>query len=241
MKNELVLCIPGPWKNRNEFVSLIASETKGDFMFAGGILVNPPKDDHIGLEFYEYDKTMRDAFEYAGQDKLSKKLLEKIDRHSATVYLFFPFPITENMDKIKRFVKVIKKINGFAIKIESTGIAHDWKNWDSIIKSNDLFEIYSGFVVLISDDQYYYSCGMHNFGFPDIQITRDIDINEAADLMNRFNFWVVSDNPTLDSGHTFSLTEDSPYYKIELVKDNRHDKEELFYNQNGLWNLAPVN
>jgi hypothetical protein len=41
MPRELLLCVPGPWEDRSDLVRAVASETKGEFMFAGMILANP--------------------------------------------------------------------------------------------------------------------------------------------------------------------------------------------------------
>jgi hypothetical protein len=81
---------------------------------------------------------------------------------------------------------------------------------------------------------------MHHFWLPDCQISRQTPIEEAADSMNRFNYYQISEHPTLESGHTFSLTPDSPYYRLTLVADLRHDADELFRNPNGLWTMEKV-
>ncbi len=49
-------------------------------------------------------------------------------------------------------------------------------------------------------EDYYYSCGMHHYGFPDVEVASKIDPNTAADLMNRFNYWRIVEKPTLPLG-----------------------------------------
>ena len=94
--------------------------------------------------------------------------------------------------------------------------------------------------MLIGEEGHYYSCGMHNFGLPDAQISTSFDSEEAADLLNQFNYYRIIEKPDLESGHTFSLTADSPYYRIELIMDNRNPEDHLFHNPHGLWNLTLV-
>ena len=92
-QRELLLCIPGPWKDRSDFVRTLISETKGEFMFAGMILANPGKKDHVPLDFAPHDPQMRQAFELAGQGKLSALLLGRIAEHRGVAYLHFPIRI----------------------------------------------------------------------------------------------------------------------------------------------------
>jgi hypothetical protein len=70
VQREILLCIPGPWKDRGDFVRAVISETKGEFMFTGMILANPGKKPHVPLDFAPHDPHMRQAFELAGQRKL---------------------------------------------------------------------------------------------------------------------------------------------------------------------------
>jgi hypothetical protein len=81
---------------------------------------------------------------------------------------------------------------------------------------------------------------MHNFGLPDVQISRNFDMQEAADLMNRFNYYQIIEKPSLGSGHTLSLAADSPDFRIELLMDEHHPKDDLFHNPHGLWELTRV-
>ena len=92
-QRELLLCIPGPWEDRSDFVCAVVSETKGEFMFAGMILANPGNKDHVPLDFAPQDPQMRHAFELAGQGKLSAQLLDRIAEHRGVAYLHFPVEI----------------------------------------------------------------------------------------------------------------------------------------------------
>jgi hypothetical protein len=240
VSQEAMICIPGPWKNRTEFLEGIATHTKGDFMFAGAILANPKAKDHVPLEFCEPYEEMRKAFEIAGQGKLSIELLDQISAHNSVVYIRFPLDAITQRKRMLTFTNLIRELGGYAVKIESTGIAHNWETWNSLLSSDNPFDQYRCFVVLIGDSEHFYSCGMHHFGLPDCQISRDIPMEEAADTMNRFNYYQIIEQPNLESGHTFSLTPDSPYYRLVLSPDYRHETDEFFRNPNGLWTMERV-
>lgn len=236
-QRELLLCIPGPWQDRSDFVRAIVSETKGEFMFAGMILANPKGKDHVPLDFAPGDPQIRQAFELAGQRKVSQQVLEQISGHGGVAYLHFPIRIINERDRVITFTNVLQRCGGYAVKVESAGVAHEWRHWFAALNSKNPFDLYRAFVVLIGDADHYYSCGMHHFGLPDVEVERSVEINEAADLMNRFNYWQIVEEPKIAAGHTFSVTADAPRYRINLKNDARHEPEHLFHNANGVWNL----
>jgi hypothetical protein len=235
-----MLCIPGPWGSRADFLHRVVTHTKGEFMFAGGILANPNAQDHVPLEFYGPTDNIRKAFEIAGQGKLPNELLDQIDAHKSVVYLRFPLGVIRQKEHILKYTSLLRDLGGFAVKIESTGIAHTWDVWDELLSSDNPFDQYRCFVVLIGDEEYYYSCGMHHFSLPDCQISRTIPVAEAADQLNRFNYYQIVEQPELESGDTFSLTPDSPYYQLIRNQDSRHENDELFHNPHGIWTMKKV-
>lgn len=239
-EKEAIIGIPGPWKDRTDFIERLVTATKGEFMFAGLILANPKEKDHVTLELREPDPQMRTAFEYAGQGKLSPKTLDEIAKHATTAYLHFPLAVSGQQSRLKRFTGVVKDIGGIAVKIESCGVAHDWPTWEEILSSDDPFDLYRAFVTLIGDEDYYYSCGMHHFSLPEVQVPRSLEIPEAVELINRFNYYRIVEQPQLSSGHTFSLTPDSPRYRLNLVEERRYEPEHLFHNSYGMWDLQKV-
>lgn len=240
MNRELVIAIPGPWKDRAEFLSCLVATTKGELMFVGNILANPKAKDHIAVELYEADSHMQEAFEYAGQGKLKQSTIKSIAEHKMTAYLRFPLSVSGEQARMRMFTSAIRKIGGIAVKIESSGTAHEWEVWDEILDSTNPFDLYHGFVTLIGGEGSYYSCGMHHFGMPESQVPRSLEIQEAADLLNRFNYYRMVENPELKDGHTFSLPDEHPGYRLRLLSDPRHDSENLFHNPYGVWDMEPV-
>jgi hypothetical protein len=240
MDRELIIAIPGPWKDRSDFLSRLVTFTNGEFIFAGNFLVNPKANDHVIAELYEADPHLQRAFEYAGQGKLQQKTINAIAEHKTTIYLHFPLLVSSAQARLKNFTTAIRQIGGYALKIESSGNAHEWEVWDQILDSDNPFDLYRGFVTLIGDEDSYYSCGMHHFSLPDSQVSKQLDIDEAADLLNRFNYYRILENPLLEDGHTFSLSENSPWYKLSYIPDHRHEDDDLFHNPFGLMCLNPV-
>jgi hypothetical protein len=236
-KQELIICIPGPWENRNDFLAqVIQLEPMGNYIFAGGILANPSAHDHVPLDFQPHDDRMAEAFEIAGQGKISDETLTRIGQHKGVAYLFFSMDIREERERILKYTQVLQRLGGFAVKLESSGTAHEWERWFSLLPGSP-FDMYCSAVVLLGGEDVFYSCGMHHFGLPECSVPRSLPINEAAELINQFNFFRIVDEPILETGHTFSMDEDSPRYRMFLEKDTRYEEDESFHNPHGLWRL----
>jgi hypothetical protein len=180
---------------------------------------------------------LANSFEIAGQGKIPGEVLTKIENHTSLVYLHFPLDLPDQRERILKFTQLLQRLGGLAVKVESSGIAHTWERWFALL-SGTPFDMYCSAVVLIGDHDYYYSCGMHLFGLPECEVPRTVLVAEAADLMNQFNFWQITEHPVLASGHTFSLTADSPHFRLSLQRDSRHDNTELFRNPHGIWRLS---
>jgi hypothetical protein len=240
MENELIICVPGPWDDSREMAKAIITTTTGKYLFAGGKLACPSAKDHIEMEIDHPVDDLENVFRLAGQGKITDDTLEKIAHHQSIAYLHFPLDIMEQRSRLKDFTEVIARAGGMAIKLESSGIAHEWDRWFTLIDSENLFDTYCASVVLVRDEQNYYSCGMHIFGLPEAQVSNSTPIDEAADLLNRFNIWQILERPELESGHTFSLTADSPHFELELITDERHPDNDLFHNPQGIWDLSAV-
>lgn len=70
MDSEFIICIPGPWRDKADFIGrVITTEPNRRFMFAGGILADIQQQDHVSLEFCNPDGRMVKAFKTAGQGK----------------------------------------------------------------------------------------------------------------------------------------------------------------------------
>lgn len=237
MNSELIICIPGMWKDRSDLLrQVITYEPKGRYMFAGMVLADVDAKDHVPLEFCPADQHIPKAFEIAGQGKIAQEILTRLHEHTSVVYLRFPLDLPNQRERIIKFTQIIKCLGGIAVKVESAGVAHSWDRWFALL-SGTPFNVYCAGVVLIGDRDYYYSCGMHHFGLPECEVPRSIPVEKAADLMNRFNFWQIEEHPKLSPGHTFSLTPTSPHFRLSLHQDTRYGKGQLFHNPHGIWRL----
>ena len=205
-------------------------------MFAGLILADVQERDHVGLEFHPRDPRMRRAFELALPGKLSDAVLSAVDTHASVVYIRVPPNLAEERTKVAKFTKLLQALGGLAIKVESAGVAHAWEHWHQLLAGTP-FDLYTAAITLVADSDYFYSCGMHNFSLPDCEVPRALGVEVAAELMNKFNYWQLTEKPVLEDRHTCSLTSTAPRYRVHRVSDSRHESNDPFYNPRGLWRL----
>ena len=240
MINDLILCIPGPWKDQHDFLRrVIAHEPAGRFMFAGKILADLGDKEPVVAEFTAASPEMGRAFELAGQGRIAAPVLDLVQGHESTVYLHFSLDLRAERERLIKFTRLLQELGGHAVKVESAGCAHTWERWFALLNGSP-FDLYCAAVVLIGGQGHYYSCGMHHFGLPDCAVPGTLMPADAADLMNRFNHWQITEAPALESGHTFSLAADEPTWRLTLEEDDRHAAEDLFFNPHGLWTLSPA-
>lgn len=208
-------------------------------MFAGLMLADVHNKDHLSTDFAPADPSMATAFEFGSQGRMSANLLETVAGHKSVVYLYFPRDLLAQRNRMLSFCDILRRAGGIAVKIETSGVAHSFQQWEERLNGT-LFDHYTAAITLVGDTDAYYSCGMHNFGFPDCETPASLGIEAGADLMNRFNLWRLDEVPEFEDGHTFSLAADAPMFRMRHMEDMRHEADHLFFNPHGLWRLERV-
>jgi len=129
---------------------------------------------------------------------------------------------------------------GAAIYVESSGKSHSSVDWLRLSESNNPVALYEAFVALINGDKGLYTCGMHALGLPDASVESRFAIEEEARLLRAFNLYRLLENPDLETGHTFSLSPESTFYRLALLPCDTYEPDDLFYNPYGVWRLIPL-
>jgi hypothetical protein len=71
-------------------------------------------------------------------------------------------------------------------------------------------------------------------------ITSARDKTQAADMLRFFTRYLLEYAPELADGHTFSVSEGKPVYRVEKVAAIDYGEGSLFNNPYGAWRLSPV-
>ena len=257
MKSRIAICIPINFENRQEITAALADKYGAEYVFVGRVFQSTITSDSCTINIYDCppriskvssqawfesnpETSLAEDFELATRDRLDLVTRQQIDRCSQIIYLTCEATGYDACLQIARLAQVLLTIGGVAIKVESTGIVHTRQKWLDNYNSDDPFEIYSLFVQLIEGSDYYYSCGMHNFGKADVAISFSGDVGLAIYVMNVFNYYRLTESPILQDGHTFQPDMGCPRYQLQWIEDNEEAAYSLGHNPYGRWLLNRI-
>jgi uncharacterized protein YegJ (DUF2314 family) len=240
MTQQIIVGCPGQWKDRDDIIRSIALANKStdapEYLAAGRIISNMKSGQTFEFEIYDHDPHMREAFEIAGQGRLSAEELAAIDGHTFTAYLVHHEPSPDVARQMLRAAAFLLEAGGLAVKVETSGVAHSADRWRYYASTGSTLSVYDAFVVLVGGDEFNYTCGMHAFGLADVSVTKDVPIDEAPEILNAFNQWQLLEQPELTDGAVFSTGKDEPNFCVSRCQYG-YDEEDLTNNPFGRWHL----
>ncbi len=241
MTHPIIVSVPGMWKEQTELVLSVAEANQGAHLLAGSVLMETATRQGCAVHLAERDEALRGGYEVAGQGRLSPALLDAVGAHGSIAYLVLEDTGYDAACFATRCARALLKAGGMAVRVESAGVAHSPEQWIRLSESDDAFDIYSLFVMLVGGDDRYYSCGMHNFGLPDAAVPSALGVEDGGALLNFFNFYQLVENPVLRDGDTFGADAGSSRHRLtrESYLDG-YDPDEPLYNPHGLWSLRPA-
>lgn len=226
-----IIGVPGLWEDRSAFIQSLAKEK---MVFSGNILHDINAKTSYTAELYPHDPCLAEAFFNAGQGRIKEAEKNQIAQHTFTLYITFEYDQMMELKTVMHIVTKVLNAGGIAVKIETAGLAHRKEDWVHLSKEPDEVSLYYAFVTSVVEQNYFYSCGMHQFGERDVLIYDQWN----PELMGEFLLYTMIEKPKLQVGEVFCLRPDAPGYEIgERVCDFYH-KDELFYNPFGYWTLS---
>lgn len=232
-----VIGVPGTWADRTAIMESIAKQSEG-YLFAGQVMMHMETEQHFGLEVYEHDPRMREAFELVSGGNITEEELEQIANHTFTLYLIGVGEKTSDyVHAMMCAATGLLKAGGLGVKVESTGVSYSRSRWVELMQRDPLLAVLFGCVAYISDDAgVTCSCGMHSVGLPDALVEGEPE--EAVSLLKSFVGYQFLEQPTLRDGETFQAADDGPVYRIDKVPCTLYEEDDLFFNANGMWRLT---
>lgn len=237
---QTVIGVPGRWANQTDIVTSIIKRS-GGYLFAGLLMMHMETKESFKLEIYNRDPNLREAFAIAGGNRFTDVDLDAIESHTLTLYIIGEGGSVDAAKRLLHAANGLLKAGGLAVKIESTGVAHRADQWAEFCANDSLFgNLLKAYVTYVGGDGCYYSCGMHNLGYPDAVVEADIPPDEAAELLHMFVGYLLVDNPKLNDGETFSIDADAPRYRLFGKACTMFEADDLFHNPFGVWKLVPA-
>lgn len=234
---ELVLCIPGPWRDRAELAQAIALSETG-YALDGGVLRDTVDGFGCDLVLEGPDPELAAAFAKAGPHWAGSGAMAAVADHDCIVYLAGRGGSREAAEAMMRAGAALVEAGGLGVKVDSTGIAHGPAYWLEMCFGLEQLTAHRALVVYVTGADVY-SCGMHNFGLPDA-MTSAVDKAAAADMLRTFTRYLLERAPLLEDGHTFSVSEGTPVYRLHKVPAVDYGADSLFNNPYGAWRLEPL-
>ncbi|MEL6495972.1 MAG: hypothetical protein AAFQ41_12755 [Cyanobacteria bacterium J06623_7] len=254
MNGRIVLSIPLDLNNRQELTANLAAKYGADYVIIGRIFRSTITDESCEVDLISrsepinepsstggerhFEQIISSEFKLAGADSFDDGTLQKLDRCRQIVYLESSAVGYQGCLQIARLAKIILEVGGIAVRLEAAALVHSRDRWCDRYNSDDVFDIYSLFVALVEGEEYYYSCGMQQFGKADVALSLTEDINLAIYVMNVFNYYRLTESPILQDGHTFRPDIECPQYRMNWIADREHEAEEHPYNPHGRWLLS---
>lgn len=202
--------------------------------------MNTESNDFFSLEVCEHDEDLKRAFSIAGRGRFLDDDLAAIGGHTFVLYLVNDDASIDTTRKMLHATNGLLKAGGLAVKIDSTGTAHRRDSWAALCKEDSLRSLLEAYVTYIGGPGAYYSCGMHNLGFPDAVVEAPISPKDAAVLLHTFLGYVLFENPKLNDRETFSIDSDAPRYRLFREPCSRYEPGDLFHNPLGVWKMVPA-
>jgi hypothetical protein len=234
---QLVLCVPGPWTSRSDLLERLIADS-GDYIFAGGIIMNINTKSACELEFQETpDENMESAFSVSDVSE-GKTFSSSIARHRSVVYLVGPGGLRSVAESMMVTAAALVKAGGLGVKVESSGIAHSAVRWLELVSDLPYFSVHEALVVYVKG-QRIRSCGMHNLGLPEASIDANA-CGATAELLKAYTFYLFSESPEIHEGQTFSVEKSAPVFRLSFEAGFDYGPDSLFNNPFGNWHLAPA-
>lgn len=235
---KLVLCIPGPWTSREDLAREIAASVP-EYRFADGVLRDTLTGFACELVLQDADPDLEDDFRAAGPHWANTEAMADVGEHASVAYLAGPGGSRQEAEGMMLAGAALVDAGGLGVKVDSTGIAHGPAYWIDLCEQLDSLTAHRALVVFLTGREVY-SCGMHNFGLPEAIVSPvGGDRREAADLLRAFTHYLFAHAPLLEDGHTFSVSEGTPVYRVRAVEAIDYGPASLFNNPYGAWRLEP--
>ena len=235
---ETTIWVPGNWTDRNEIVTRVAQTA--EYLFIGPLMKDLATHDFFKVDVFTPDWTEKDAFACFNVAR-SNPITTKDLALTCTTPIFSLACETGSIESIEKLVKAatfLLKLGGIGLKILNGGSFLTREEWDSN-SFPDLQAIFDAFVLIYSNAQGVFSCGMHNFGLRDVFVPLEND-KDSNYLIRSFAWYVLNEKPIINSGEIFSLGPDDPYFKVLETSDNFFPIDHPYHNPYGSWKLCPI-
>jgi len=248
-ENNIILSISGFWESADRIRHLISESSNYKYQLIEDVLFC--EGEREGIIFY-FDDSVNSLTKNSVHSDANQLITEpggKLNQHESTVYLKYKGGSAENAKKMMLAGNSFLDIGGYEIKIVTSGITHSKETWQKLIENDRVMDLIFAFVITIHNDKedFYFTCGMHNLGYPDAIVPGYLDYDGANYLAKAFLYYLLLYDPVLHYDSRFRIDETSlEIYRLthencHIYDDYDENIFQLFHNPYGIWRLTESN
>jgi hypothetical protein len=203
----------------------------------GGVLEGTGMEHAPEVMWVPQDGEFGAAFSYG---TCSAEVIATLEKAPGALVILWKVDLLEGRDHIVTAVELLRDAGAIAVRLEQSKLGWDVNRWIELFSSELANDWHRGAVVILSEDDYVQSCGMHLFSLPDARVPVDGDVAAANDLVQTLNIYQIGESPSLQSGHTFRPDEETPRRVMERWPDIGYPSDHPCHNSYGVWRLGPA-
>ena len=165
--------------------------------------------------------------------------IAKIDAALGALIVYCPFGLNEGRKMVLALVNGLRKQGALAVRIEQSKLGWEINQWINLVSSKNYHDIHRAVVVMITDEDYVQSCGLHAFSLPDARVLVEGNGPEMQELLTTLNVYQITENPILLTGHTFTPEQGAPKRLVERWPDDLYSNNDICHNPFGIWRVGP--
>ncbi|TNE85010.1 MAG: DUF2314 domain-containing protein [Deltaproteobacteria bacterium] len=237
---QIIVCVPGPWEGPQDLIKASIEAGRGampEYLIAGPAMMHVPTRKAFRVDMQGPHPSMREAFEYAGQGRLSPETLAAIDDHQSAIYLLAPAGPDEAR-ALLGFVTHLLDAGGYAVKIESAGVAHEADKWRAHAALGTTLAAYDLLVTLVGGRKACFSCGMHHFGLPDAAAPSTLRPERLPEILTALNQRQLL-GQAASAGELFATDLHDTVHEL-IHQPFGYPEDSPMNNPHGRWFMAPT-
>lgn len=218
--------VAGPWADHTALATAFMTKHSLKWLVTESLLEEKETGHTCQLSVEEADDALRERL--ADATDLSPTVLAKV---AGMVALRLPDGGIEAAQDLAYFAHQLIRLGGIAVVVTGAGKVLDAETWESRWDNEEASGLYSLFVALREEDDFYYSYGMHQFGYADAACRSKLDYSEATWLIHAFNLARMTGE--IKAEPTSFETEDD-LMKVRKIPSPVEDQEHPTFNSYGV-------
>ena len=223
---------PGAWARAQDAVSVLQ-----DAGLPAQLRDGQAREDAVVVDLIE-DNTLPEAFGFSRAGPLPDDVHRQVATIRSAALVEVGGRLDEAKDRVIAVSRAFHAAQSPVVRVEASGGTSTLDGWLERLESDNPALLYDAAVIIGQDADGFYTCGMHVFDLPDVQVNVS-EPQVAVEWLDTLCIFQLAERPGLASGHTFRPHEQTARRKIERWPDHRHAPDDGRHNPFGIWRVLP--